>query len=288
MFLSSFVGVIVVTSCLYFHFLFILLFHSSKCWIMKLILSDKQSLQLIVVSVHLFSSSDGESRLLFLTPSRGSQMQTQSAGALVFHRCGCWWPGSHDVVVMRCGVVCLAATEAYVSDRALIQNTLQPLFLLVHTHTHTHLAVAADGDLYGHRYKRHQFSLFHLPCLQQQTERERASSSTCEVEQAAATRSLQHQARILRMWSRRFLQFWCRTGGTDTKDFSPGRFDHYEDNDVSVHTDEETLCVQRHQACSAAGVQILESRRWIRTYTFPWVYLKVESVVNKLNWILLV
>lgn len=168
---------------------------------MKLILSDKQSLQLIVVSGHFFSSSDGESRLLFLTPSRGSQMQTQSAGALVFHRCGCWWPGSHDVVVMRCSVVCLAATEAYVSDRALIQNTLQPLFLLVHTHTHTHLAVAADGDLYGHRYKRHQFSLFHLPCLQQQTERERVHQLPFqhEVEQAAATMSLQHRARILRM-----------------------------------------------------------------------------------------
>ena len=39
-----------------------------------------------------------------------------------------------------------------------------------HTHTHTH-AVAADGDLYGHRYKRHQFSLFHPPCLQQRTGR---------------------------------------------------------------------------------------------------------------------
>ena len=64
--------------------------------------------------------------------------------------------------------MCLAATEAYVSDRALIQNTLQPVLLLVHTHTHT---VAADGDLYGHRYKRHQFSLFHPPCLQQRTGR---------------------------------------------------------------------------------------------------------------------
>ena len=144
----------------------------------------------------------------------------------MFHRCGCWWPSSHDVVVMRCGVVCLAATEAYVSDRALIQNTRQPLFLLVHTHTHTHThthlqwllmvtCMATDINV-----TNSPCFTFHV-CSSGLRERESspASSSACEVEQPPCQRVKSVSAAPVQNPEDPEGSFSSdrRTGGTDTK-----------------------------------------------------------------------
>lgn len=100
---------------------------------------------------------------------------------MAFYWYGWWRRSSHDVVVMWCGVVCLAAMAVYISDWALIQNhrALHSLLLLVHIHTHTYTWTHFITSTYTQTFSGVVMltcmardvnvtvvSLFHLSCLQ--------------------------------------------------------------------------------------------------------------------------